>query len=88
MASKLDTLLLQLSEISDTLQKDEDERVIKILKIVQELAQHIIIVQNECIKLLQDRNVEDKKNPQAPFRWDIIRSDSSPFKAPYTNYFD
>lgn len=88
MASKLDTLLLQLSEIADTLQKDEDQRVIKILKIVQELAQHIIIVQKECITLLQSRNIEDKTNPQSPFRWDVIRSDTSPFKAPYTNYFD
>ena len=88
MASKLDTLLLQLSEILDTLQDDKDERVIRILQIVQELARYVNVIQNECIKLLQERTSEDKKTHQPPFRWDTIRSDSSPFKAPYNQYFD
>jgi len=41
MASKLDSILIQLNEILDTLQQDEDKRVIAILQIVQELAQHV-----------------------------------------------
>ena len=88
MASKLDSILIQLNEILDTLQQDEDKRVIAILQIVQELAQHVTIIQNECIKLLQERSVDDKKNHQPPFKWDALRADSSPFNAPYNQFFD
>tara|TARA_B110000483_G_scaffold197108_1_gene235619 strand:+ start:33 stop:299 length:267 start_codon:yes stop_codon:yes gene_type:complete len=88
MASKLDTILVQLKEITDTLQNDSDERILNVVAIVTELVQFVSVIQDECIKLLQERTVDDKKVAQPAFRWDSLRSDTSPFKAPYGPFFD
>ena len=85
MASKLDTLLKQLLEIRLTLTDDKTKRIIDT---IEEIVKYIQTIQEECIKLLQERTVDDRTVPQPPFRWDSLRNDRSPFKAPFGPFSD
>jgi len=84
MASKLDTLLQQLQSIKGSLSPKNE----RLAAVVEEIVQYIQTIQEECIKLLQDRNVEEKKVAQPPFRWDSLRNDTTPFKVPYGPFTD
>ena len=89
MASKLDTLLEQLLTIQNSLKEkasvDTQERIILVIK---EIVHYIQTIQEECIKLLQERTVDDRATSQPPFRWDSLRNDRSPFKAPFGPFSD
>ena len=87
MASKLDTLLIQLQEIKASL-SGEDKKGKRIVAVIEEIVQYIQTIQEECIKLLQERAVDDRAVSQPPFRWDSLRNDRSPFKAPFGAFSD
>ena len=87
MASKLDTLLKQLETIKGSL-TDDDQKTKRIVDTIAEIVQYIQTIQEECIKLLQERSVEERAVPQPPFRWDSLRNDRSPFKAPFGPFSD
>lgn len=84
MASKLDTLLQQLESIKGSLSPKNE----RLAAVVEEIVQYIQTIQEECIKLLQERSVEERAVPQPPFRWDSLRNDRSPFKAPFGPFSD
>ena len=87
MASKLDTLVDELNEVERRLALGEPAA--DLLPIVKELVRYILTVQEECIKLLQTRNLQSQSQPAQPaFRWDFLRSESSVFKAPYGVFMD
>tara|TARA_B110000008_G_scaffold244627_1_gene254414 strand:- start:44 stop:328 length:285 start_codon:yes stop_codon:yes gene_type:complete len=94
MASKLDTILLQLVALEKALEdegasKETSKETIKeACAIVNEFVQYVKTIQEECIKLLQDRNVDDKQVAQPPFRWDSLRNDTTPFKVPFGPFSD
>ena len=88
MASKLDTLLEQLETIKGTLEGNEGKANRKIIAVVQEIVHYIQTIQEECIKLLQERSVDERAVTQPPFRWDSLRNDRSPFKAPFGPFSD
>ena len=86
MASKLDTLLKQLLEIRLTL---TDDKTTRIVDTIEEIVKYIQTIQEECIKLLQTRNLQSQSPVAQPaFRWDFLRSESSVFKAPYGSFMD
>ena len=87
MASKLDTLLQQLEGIRASL-TEKDEKSKRIVAIVEEIVQYIQTIQEECIKLLQERTVDERVVSQPPFRWDSLRNDRSTFKAPFGLFSD
>jgi len=87
MASKLDTLSEQLLQIKATLHAD-DEKYFRVIAVIQEIVQYIHTIQEECIKLLQERTVDERAVSQPPFRWDSLRNDKSPFKAPFGPFSD
>ena len=87
MASKLDTLLQQLEGLKASL-TEKDDKSKRIVAIVEEIVQYIQTIQEECIKLLQERTVDERAISQPPFRWDSLRNDKSPFKAPFGPFSD
>lgn len=87
MASKLDTLTEQLLQVKASL-TDGQEHTKRVVAIVEEIVQYITTIQEECIKLLQERTVDERTVPQPPFRWDTLRNDTSPFKAPFGHFSD
>lgn len=87
MASKLDTLSEQLLQIKATLTNDEEKNK-HVIEIIQEIVLYIHTIQEECIKLLQERTVDERAVSQPPFRWDSLRNDKSPFKAPFGPFSD
>tara|TARA_Y100000817_G_C16850740_1_gene541980 strand:+ start:1437 stop:1895 length:459 start_codon:yes stop_codon:yes gene_type:complete len=88
MASKLDTILEQLLSFKEGLRLEEDQRLLRLVATVEEIVRYIDTIQEECIKVLQDRNIDEKQSTQPPFRWDSLRNDTSPFKAPYGPFAD
>ena len=89
MASKLDTILAQTKALEESLTDNAGPKAVKeACSIIQELVHYVETIQEECIKLLQDRNVEEKKVAQPPFRWDSLRNDTTPFKVPYGPFTD
>lgn len=87
MASKLDTLMDELTVMEKRLALGEP--VADLLPIVKELVRYIGTLQEECIKLLQTRNLQSQSPVAQPaFRWDFLRSESSVFKAPYGSFMD
>lgn len=89
MASKLDTLLQQLLTIRESLtEKTAVEAQKKTILVVEEIVHYIQTIQEECIKLLQERTVDERVVTQPPFRWDSLRNDRSPFKAPFGPFSD
>ena len=87
MASKLDTLLEQLKIIKGSLHSN-DAKNQGIIAVVEEIVHYIQTIQQECIKLLQERTVDERAVSQPPFRWDSLRNDRSPFKAPFGPFSD
>ncbi len=89
MASKLDTLLQQLLTIRESLsEKTAVEAQKKTILVVEDIVHYIQTIQEECIKLLQERTVDERVVTQPPFRWDSLRNDRSPFKAPFGPFSD
>lgn len=89
MASKLDTILLQINALEDAVNETMTPAEVKeTFRIIRELAQYVQRIQEECIKLLQNRNVDEKQVPQPPFKWDSLRNDTTPFKVPYGPFSD
>ena len=89
MASKLDTLLEQLIAIRGSLTVESSvESQKKTILVIEEIVHYIQTIQEECIKLLQERTVDERTVTQPPFRWDSLRNDRSPFKAPFGPFSD
>jgi len=90
MASKLDTILLQAKALEEALKGEQTtkEAVEEACMIVKELVQYVQTIQEECIKLLQNRKVDEKEVVQPPFRWDSLRNDTTPFKVPFGPFSD
>ena len=89
MASKLDTILLQIHALEEAVNETVTAAEVKeTFRIIRELAQYVQRIQEECIKLLQNRNVDEKQVPQPPFKWDSLRNDTTPFKVPYGPFSD
>jgi len=70
--SKLDLIEKDLLAI---LNKSSDKNL---TKATLELLKYVQTIQSECIQMLNSQ--QNHQMTQPPFSWEILRSDSSPFK--------
>lgn len=79
--SKLTIVTSQLNDICNQLQNEDlsKQDVQKLIQIIKELVTYVSLLQDECIKVLQSRQVE-KDTTKIPFAWESLRQEVSPFK--------
>ena len=77
--SKVQDIQQILKEYADNFDNVEKR---ELLQVLTELCNYCMVLEKECIKLLQNRNNNTTKyHTQTPFSWNTLRKEDSPFKA-------
>ena len=73
--SDLKNILLEYEKSKEKVTKEE------LLEVLKELVNYTATLETECINLVQSRErSKTKATVQAPFAWQTLRKDHSPFK--------